>query len=204
VPPGCFNLRDPQVIQRFDRALRLTDGGSKCCEIMLAQQQVRCGLHGLDVQLFLDLPDQPVLMGGRGTAHQNPKQIAPFQRPKPRMKIIRHWCAGCDRHGMRFQVVIQGFGQAECSPISLHVTMGNLTQCMNAFIGASGGGNIVITGFEFGQGRLDRALHGGKADLALPAHKRRTVIFDFKGKSRHGPHLSRGAGSGNPRQGCLC
>jgi hypothetical protein len=56
---------------------------------------------------------------------------------------------------------------------------------MDPGIGAPGGSNLMWAHRNFGQSGLNRPLHRAAIILALPPRERRTVIFNFKGKSRH-------------------
>lgn len=68
--------------------------------------------------------------------------------------------------------------------------MADLLTRMNTRIGAPGCGNRVRARLQLRQSSFDRALHRWLVRLPLPSGKRRTIIFDFQGKSGHVPRLS--------------
>ena len=98
----------------------------------------------------------------------------------------------------RFEVVVQGLGQAEWVPILREIAMGDLPDRMHACIGAPCGGNGMRAGFKFGQRSFDCPLHRGLVGLALPACEGGAVIFDKKGIAGHRRCL---AGSAEARKG---
>ena len=175
-----------QPVERLDRAVGLTDRGSERREIMSADQTLGGLLHGVRVQVVLDLPDQPLVMGGRRPPHQQPKKVSPLDRRKPGVPVIGDPRAIHDGYGMRLEMLVQRLGEPEWIPVLFHVALRHLTRGVDASIGAPGGGNRVIARLKSGQRRLDRALNRGLVFLALPPGKGGAVIFDFESIARHG------------------
>ena len=68
---------DVQTVQCFHRRLRLTFGGAEGGEVVLTDQELRCGVHGLGVQLGGDVPDPPIVQRRRGTAVEDTEQVMP-------------------------------------------------------------------------------------------------------------------------------
>ena len=153
---------------------------------MLADQMGRGLAHAVDVQRLLDLPDQPRLMCRRRATYQHTKQIPAFERGKTGVKIIIHRDAIDDRNGQWFQMIVDRLGQAERGPVTFHIAMGDLRQRVDTGVGAPCGGDVMGARFDLGQSGLYRALDRRKVDLALPADKRGTVVFDFQGIALHG------------------
>ena len=176
---------DAQLIQGFLRALRLTDRRAEGGEIMVAEQVVGRLLHGVDIQIIVDLPDLARVMGGGCAADQDAKQILPLDGGKPCVPLRVDLGAVHNRHGRGLQVKIQRLRQAKGSPGFLQITMGHLSQPMHAGICAACRGNGMGTGFQPGERIFDRALHRGLIFLPLPSGKGLSVVFNFESKTRH-------------------
>lgn len=189
-----LNRFDPDLVDSFYRAGRLTNGRAKSGEVVLTHQNGSRLAHGVKVHLLLDLPDKAAQMRERRAARQNAKKIAPFERAKSGVECVGHSGTVCNRHRVRFEVIIDRFGQAEGRPIAHHVAMGDLSNRMHTAVRAPCGGNLVRAFFQLGQRILNRPCHRGEIVLALPAVERRTVIFNFESISRHKRGFIAGAG----------
>ncbi len=204
------DLFHPQFIERFYRAVRLTDRGAERGEIMPPDQEIRPRLHRARIKRVFDVPGQPAIMGERGAARNQPKQVAPFDRRKPRVKIVLDPGAIDDRHPRRLQVVIQRLRQAKRVPVLFHIAMGHLRQPMHARIGAPGRCDRVVAPLEPGQGSLDRPLNRGLILLALPSGISGAVIFHFQRVSGHEGGISfrraqgKGQGAGGKPRPHFC
>ena len=84
------------------------------------------GLHGGQVQRVPDMPDETRLQCGGRAAGQQAEGVAPFNcRKIARGNPLLRGAQASTRHGLRFQVVVQRFHQAEGVPIARHVAMGD-------------------------------------------------------------------------------
>ena len=146
---------------------------------MQAQQMRSALAHGIHVQLVVHPPHQPVQMRRRRAAHEQAEQVFPLKRGKPRVPVVVHGGAIDNRHGGRFQVIIDRLGQPERVPCLVHIAMGHLRQRVHARIGAPCGGYGVGAWFQLCQCSLDRTLNRWLVRLPLPSDEWRTMIFDF-------------------------
>ncbi len=154
-----LNLFDPQFIQRFDRAGRLTDRGSEGGKVMPPDQHICPGLHGIDIQLMIDLPHLSFVMCCGRAAHQDAKEVLAFNSREPGVPVIRHPRGLNNRNRLRFEVIVQRLGQAEGVPFLRKIAMRDLPQRMNTRIGAPGGSDGVRARLDAGQGLFYGTLH---------------------------------------------
>ena len=101
------------------------------------------------------------------------------------MEVFGDAGAGSDCDGVGFEVVVEGFGQAEGVPIGGHVKVGDLACGVNTCVGAPRTLDTLVFFFQYTQGGFDAALDRGEVCLALPADKRFAVVFDFERVSGH-------------------
>jgi hypothetical protein len=191
---GVGVLGDGDVIEGFDGGCRLAEGGAEGGEVMLADQVVGGGLHGVGIKGVADLPDEACVMGDGGTAGDEAEEVVAFAGAEAGVEIIGDFCDGGDGDGQGAQVGVDGARKAVRIPIAVKVAVGDLTCGMHACIGAACALDDVIAGLQAGQGGLYRRLHSGlAAGLALPAIEWPAVIVDFQGITRHMQGVADGA-----------
>src|SRR5690606_1511626 len=107
---------------------------------------------------------------------------------------------GCDdRNRVRAHMGVDGVAQRVGSDGTFEIDMRDLTQRMDAGIGAAGGMNLQRGAAKTFDAGFDDMLHGEAVRLRLPADERRAVIFDGELVARHQARLSPGL-SGKPRR----
>src|SRR5579884_1899740 len=89
----------------------------------------------------------------------------------------------CNRR--RLQMCIQGVAQTIAAPIARQIDMRDLAARVHARVSSAGGMYDARFAAYALDRRFDRLLHGYAVRLALPADKRRTVIFDCELVTRH-------------------
>ena len=106
---------------------------------MVAQKKGGAGAHGVYIQRVPGLPDQAGIMGYRGRAANEPKQVVAANSGKARMPVLIHLPTIEHRNAIGFQMIIQRAFQLYCVPRLAHIAMSNLSQPVYTRVGAPSG-----------------------------------------------------------------
>ena len=152
---------------------------------MSAHQMPGGVTHGRGIDCATHQPGAPRLDPKRRPARNHTVGIAPAHGRKSRVPVGRHFRDRQDRDGGGFQVLVEGLLELKPVPVPNQVGLSDLTPGVNAGIGPACRRDRVERRIEYPQRRLEGALNRGLIGLALPARKRRAVVFDEKGKAGH-------------------
>ncbi len=185
-------------VQRLHRAGRLTGGVAEGGEVVLADQGLGGGVHGLYVQRFFDMPDPAPVQRRTTGAVQDAVQVFAPGRREARMPVVADRRAVQHRHRLLHQMGVQGVHHRLRGPVALQIDMAGLARGVDARVGATSGGDARLLTAKGRDRRLDRALHGRLIGLGLKAVVGRAVVFDGEAIAGHQPRTAPAA-MGKPR-----
>ncbi len=160
-------------------------GRTESGEIVPADEELRCLVHGFGIERTGDLPGMAALQRQRRAAVGDAVFIAPADAGKARVPVIALHRAADHRHRIGAQMGVEGFHQAEGFDLLVDVDMADHGQRMDAAVGAPGAVHAHLLAGD-GLHRLFHCLlHARPVFLPLQAHERAAIEFERQGKAGH-------------------
>ncbi len=170
--------RHVEPVERLDRRLRLALGGAEGGEIVLAGEGLRRGVHGLVVEALGNPPDAAAVDDRRRSAIEQAIEVVAPDRRETGIEIIADGFGREDGDGLAPQMGVEGVAHRVGRPVADKVDMGDLTEGMDAGVGAPGALDHDRLAAKGGDRLFDRLLYGAAVLLTLPADIGAAVIFD--------------------------
>jgi hypothetical protein len=180
---------DGGVIQRLHRRLGLTLEVAEGGEVVMADQHLGGGVHGLDIQRLFHMPDQAAVQRRRGRAVEDAIEVAALGRRKPRVPVALGDLGLQHRDGLGpTRWAFSAFSTVRAGQSFSEVGVDDLAGGVDAGVGAAGRLQPDPLTGEVEDRRLDRLLHRGQAGaLRLIAVIGAAVIFERQAIARHQP-----------------
>ena len=171
--------RHIEPVERLHRRFRLAFGGAEGGEIVLADERLRSGVHGVRIEPARHAPGARALQREIGAAVDDAIEVVALPRREPRIEVVGDLLGGQNRDRMRPQMRVDGIAQLVGAPVLFEIDVRDLAERVHARIGAARArrpsrhdcSSAAIASVSTLCTLAPIALH-------LPAHERRAVILD--------------------------